>query len=191
MAKSELAMIPQQSAAMTPADLVAQALAIGNLDVIRKLLDYKERWESGEARKAFNAAMAAAKAEMPVIIKDQTVDFTSAKGRTNYKYEDMAGLARQVDPILTRHGSSYRYRTVSDKDCMTVICIVAHRDGHSEENSLTAPNDVIGKQESDSSYRIDANIFAAVYAQGRAWPRRQQGRRRTLFQQWHDQRNTG
>ena len=98
------------------------------------------------ARNAFNQAMASAKAEMPVIIKDQTVEFTSKKGRTNYKYEDMATLARTVDPVLTRHGLSYRYRTTSDKDTMTVTCIVAHKDGHSEENSLTAPNDVSGNK---------------------------------------------
>jgi hypothetical protein len=130
----------------TPMDLLTQAVASGNLELAEKLMGLQERWERNQARKAFDNAMAEAKAEMPIIIKDQTVDFSSQKGRTNYKYEDMAGLARQVDPILSKHGLSYRYRTVSDSSSMTVICIVFHRDGHSEENSLTAPNDLSGNK---------------------------------------------
>jgi hypothetical protein len=130
----------------TPMDLLTQAVASGNLELAEKLMGLQERWERNQARKAFDNAMAEAKSEMPIIIKDQTVDFSSQKGRTNYKYEDMAGLARQVDPILSKHGLSYRYRTSSDKESMTVTCIVSHRDGHSEENSLTAPNDLSGNK---------------------------------------------
>jgi hypothetical protein len=130
----------------TPMELLNQAVMSGNIELAEKLMGLQERYEQNQARKAFDNAMAQAKAEMPIIVKDQTVDFSSQKGRTNYKYEDMAGLARQVDPVLSKHGLSYRYRTSSDKESITVICIVSHRDGHSEENSLTAPNDLSGNK---------------------------------------------
>jgi ERF superfamily len=133
--------------ALTPIDMLNRAVDRGaNIDVLEKLMGLQERWERNQERKAFDNAMAEAKAEMPVIVKDQTVDFTTPRGRTNYKYEDMAGLARQVDPVLSKHGLSYRYRTASDKEVMTVTCILSHRDGHSEENSLTAPNDMSGNK---------------------------------------------
>lgn len=136
-----------EPAGATPMDLLNRAVTSGaNIDVLEKLMSLQERWEQNQARKAFDNAMAEAKSEMPIIVKDQTVDFTSARGRTNYKYEDMASLARQVDPVLSKHGLSYRYRTSSDKESMTVTCIVSHRGGHSEENSLTAPNDLSGNK---------------------------------------------
>jgi hypothetical protein len=144
--KKEIQIVEQRPGAMTPMDMLSKAIEIGNVDVVGKMMDYQERWERNQNRKSFDAAMAQAKAEMPVIIKDQSVDYTSQKGRTNYKYEDMAGIARAVDPILTKHGLSYRYRTASDKETMTVTCIISHRDGHFEENSLTAPNDTSGNK---------------------------------------------
>ena len=144
--KQEIATLVPTQTAMSSNELIQRAIEGGNVEVIGKIMDYQERWEKNQSRKAFDNAMSAAKAEMPVIVKDQSVDFTSQKGRTNYKYEDMATIARAVDPILTKHGLSYRYRTASDKETMTVTCIVSHRDGHFEENSLTAPNDNSGNK---------------------------------------------
>jgi ERF superfamily len=133
---------------MSPGDMVQRAIELGNVEVIGKLLDYQERWEKALARKAFDIAIAAAKAKIPVIIKDRTVDFAnrSAGGRTNYKYEDFAGIARVVDPILSENGLSCRFRTVCENNVVTVICIIAHRDGYFEENSLSAKPDTSGNK---------------------------------------------
>ena len=135
------------SMALTPMDMLNQAVERGaNIEVLEKLMGLQERWEKNQARKAFDNAMAEAK--IPVIVKNREVDFTSAKGRTNYRHEDMAGFARVVDPILAQHGLSYRYRTAVDQGTVTVTCIVSHRDGHSEENSLSAARDETGNKNS-------------------------------------------
>jgi hypothetical protein len=137
-------------AAMTPMDMLNSAIERGaNMDVLEKLMALQERWEKNQARKAFDAAMAAAKAEIPVIFKNREVDFTSQKGRTNYRHEDLAGIARTVDPILAKHGLSYRFRTTSaPNEPVTVTCILSHRDGHSEENTLAAGRDDSGNKNS-------------------------------------------
>lgn len=116
--------------------------------VIDKLMDMHERWEKNQARKAFDAAMAAAKAEIPVIFKNKVVDFTSQRGRTHYRHEDMAEIARTVDPILARHGLSYRYRTETTQAHVKVTCVLSHRDGHSEETDLIAGHDNSGNKNS-------------------------------------------
>jgi len=118
------------------------------VETLNALMDFQERHAAFEARKAFDAAMAAAKSEIPVILKNREVDFTSAKGRTYYKHEDLAGIAKIVDPILAQHGLSYRFNTVTDKDGVTVTCIVSHRDGHSEKNTLNAGSDNSGNKNS-------------------------------------------
>lgn len=141
---------PTTPTAMTPMDMLNRAVAQGaNIEVLEKLMGLQERWEAGQARKAFDEAMAAAKAEIPVIAKNRTVDFTSAKGRTHYKHEDLAEIARTVTPILAKHGLSYRYRTSSaPNEPVTVTCIVSHRGGHCEENTLSAGRDDSGNKNS-------------------------------------------
>ena len=132
----------------TPMSILAVAVKNGmDPATLRELMGLQERYEANQARKAFNEAMAAAKAEIPVVFKNREVDFTSAKGRTHYKYEDLAEVARTVDPILAKHGLSYRFRTNAAKDgLIEVTCIIAHRSGHTEENTIPAPRDESGNK---------------------------------------------
>jgi hypothetical protein len=111
--------------------------------------EFYQKVQADQARKAFDAAMADAKAEMPPILKNRVVDFTSQKGRTNYKHEDLGEIARTIDPILGKHGLSYRFRTTSvPNEPILVTCIVSHRLGYSEENSLQAGRDESGNKNS-------------------------------------------
>ena len=144
----ELAMDREQLPQLaTPMTMLGRAVESGaSMEVLEKLMGLHERWEANQARKAFDAAIAHAKAEIGPIFKNRKVDFTSAKGRTNYEYEDLAEIARTVDPILAKYGLSYRWRTTTDANLITVTCIVSHRDGHSEENSLPGPRDETGNK---------------------------------------------
>jgi hypothetical protein len=119
--------------------------------------EFYQKVQAAQARRAFDAAMAAAKAEMPPIVKNQSASFGEGKG---YKYEDMATIARVVDPVLTKHGLSYRYRTATADGSVTVTCVVTHTEGHSEENSLTA-----GRDKSGSKNDIQALGSAVTYLQ--------------------------
>ena len=133
-----------------PMELMADAVARGaDIEVIEKLMGLHERWEKNEARKAFDKAIATAKKNIPVIIKNRHVGFDSKKpgaARTNYKHEDMAQIAEVVNPILANNGLSYRYRTRTENNIIWVTCIVSHRDGHSEETELPGPADTSGNK---------------------------------------------
>jgi hypothetical protein len=149
----KVSIIPEREqlpAVVTPMAMLAKAVEGGaDIDVLEKLMGLSERWEANQARKAFDNAMSAAKAEIPVILKNRVVDFTSQKGRTHYRHEDLAEIARTVSPILAKHGLSYRYRTTSNlNEPVTVTCIVSHRDGHFEENTLSAGRDESGNKNS-------------------------------------------
>lgn len=146
-ALEKVSVIPQPSV-LTPMELLDRAFANNAApETLERLMALHERWEKSQARKAFDEAMAAAKSEIPTIIKNREVDFTSSKGRTNYRHEDLAEIARTVDPILSKHGLSYRYRATSNiNEPVTVTCILAHRDGHSEETTLSAGRDDSGNK---------------------------------------------
>jgi hypothetical protein len=140
------------SMAVTPMAMIDRALSSGAApETLEKLLALQERWEAGQARKAFDEAMAAAKAEIPTIRKNRTVGYEhkDGGGKTSYQHEDLGEIARVVTPILSKHGLSYRYRTTSNiNEPITVTCIISHRLGHSEENTLTAGADNSGKKNS-------------------------------------------
>lgn len=140
----------QHAGPVTPAEMLSNAVASGaSVEVVEKLLAMHERMEAAAARKAFDAAMSEAKSEIPTIFKNRLVDFTGKTGmRTNYRHEDLGEIARTVDPILAKHGLSYRFRTNQDGGAVSVTCIVSHRDGHSEENALSAARDDSGNKNS-------------------------------------------
>lgn len=143
---------PPASRDVTPLSLLSQALSRGaDMATLEKFMDLQERHEKNLARKAFDAALAAAKAKIPVITKNRHVRYEHKDGKddTSYRHEDMGEIARTVDPILAEHGLSYRFRTKSEPNQpVSVTCIVSHRDGHSEENTLTAGRDDSGKKNS-------------------------------------------
>lgn len=128
---------------ITPLSLLSAALDRGaDEQTLAHLIGFHERAQQQEARKAFESALAAAKAELPVITKNRL----AALGRQSYRHEDLAEIARCVSPILARHGLAYRFRSNTEGGLVTVVCVISHRDGHAEENSLSAGADHSGEK---------------------------------------------
>lgn len=117
-----------------------------DIEKFERLMTMKERVMAKEAMRAFNAAVSTAKSEIGPIVKNKTVDFTSQKGRTHYKHEDFAEVARTVDPVLGKVGLSYRFRSSQEGQRVSVTCILFHADGHSEETMLSTSEDHTGNK---------------------------------------------
>ena len=134
---------------ITPMDMIDRAIGAGSdVETLNRLMDLQERHEANMGRKAFDFAISLAKAEFGPIHKNRKVDFTSKAGRTNYAFEDLSEIARNVDPVLSQHGLSYRWRTEQSQSGVKVTCVLSHRDGYSEETCLSAPNDQSGNKNS-------------------------------------------
>lgn len=124
---------------LTPMGMLDRAVASGaSIETLERLIALQERWEANQARKAFDAAVSEAKAEIPTIIKNRT-------GHNSKRYADFAAIASVVDPIIGKHGLSYRFRTQQDER-IHVTCILSHRAGHSEETTLSGPADTSGNK---------------------------------------------
>lgn len=132
-------------AAVTPSAMITQAIASGaGVEVMEKLMALHERWEAMQARKSFDGAMAELRQHMPTVIKSQEADF--GQGSAKYKYEDLSAVTEALSPIMAEIGLSFRWRTASTPNGVAVTCIVSHRDGHSEETTLSAGMDTSGKK---------------------------------------------
>src|SRR5262245_6293095 len=96
----------------TPLEMLGRAIQMGaNPDTLERLLNLQERWERNEARKAYDEAIAAARAEIPKVLREREV--SHGTGKANYKYEDLAAIeAAAVEP-LSKHGLRYSWRTDS------------------------------------------------------------------------------
>ena len=123
----------------TPMTMLDRAVASGaSIEVLEKLMGLQERFEANQARKAFDEAVASAKAEIPPIERN-------AKGHNAKKYADFSAIATVVDPILSKYGLSYRFRT-AQAERISVTCILSHKAGHSEETTLAGPADTSGNK---------------------------------------------
>lgn len=130
----------RQDSAMTPMEMLSSAISNGqSVEVLDKLMALQERWEANQGRKAFDQAIAAAKASIPPIMKNR-------EGHQSKRYADFSAIARVVDPVLSQHGLSYRFRTDQDEKSIIVTCVISHRDGHFEETTLRGPADTSGSK---------------------------------------------
>lgn len=126
-----------------PMSMLAVAVQNGmDLDTIKELRALQKDWEADEARKAFNNAFAAFKAEAVQIIKNKAVDAGPLSGK---KYAELFAVVNAITPALSRHGLSAAWKITKDeKDWIEVTCILKHALGHSDSVSMGGPPDAGG-----------------------------------------------
>lgn len=128
------------TAALTPLDMLNAAVERGaDIAVLERLMGLHERFETTQARRAFDNAIACAKAEIAPVVKNRP-------GHNGRKYADFAAVSNAVSPALAKHGLSFRFRTAQTDTRISVTCILSHRDGHSEETTLAGPADTSGSK---------------------------------------------
>lgn len=131
--------VEPNAAPTTPMEMLALAVTRGDdIDKLERLMALQERYEAGQARRAFDEAVAQAKAEITPVARNKT-------GHNSKSYADFAAIAKTVDPVLSRHGLTYRFQT-EQGDKIAVTCILSHRDGHSERTTLAGPPDTGGNK---------------------------------------------
>lgn len=95
-----------------------------------------------QARRAFNASMAACQSEMEPVLRSAT------NPGVRSKYAKLEDIDRQMRPIYTRHGFSVRFGSAAPPQpgWMRITCTVAHDGGYFEENYLDSPVTTTGSQ---------------------------------------------
>lgn len=121
----------------TPATLLQTAVEQNaDLDKLERLMDLQDRWNADQAKNAYSQALAKFQSELGPIIKTRQAH--------NSKYADLDDIAQAIRPILDKNGLSYTFEQDQDQSGLKVTCVVRHSAGHSESNSLSAPNDTSG-----------------------------------------------
>jgi len=132
---------------VTPNQLLVLAVeAKADPAQLEKLMELQFRWEANQAKKAYVEAMSKFRSQCPEIDKGKQVDFTTSKGRTNYKYPGLSESINAIKMLLSECGLSHSWKTRQTEAAIHVTCIVTHILGHSEETTLSAPSDTTGNK---------------------------------------------
>lgn len=119
----------------SPMGMMLSAMQHGaSLEQVEKMMDLQERWSKAEAKKAYDAAFAAFKAEAVSIVKGRKVTDGPLKGKS---YAELHDVVNAATPALSAHGLSSFWRLTKDeKDWMEVTCYLRHVGGHEESVSM-------------------------------------------------------
>jgi hypothetical protein len=130
-------------ATTTPADLLRIAVeSNADLDKLERLMVLQDKWEAKEARRSYDAAFAAFKAEAVMILKGRKVTDGPLRGKS---YAELHDVVNAVTPALSKHGLSSSWKLTKDeKDWMQVTCYLRHVSGHEESVSMGGPPDAGG-----------------------------------------------
>lgn len=127
-----------QVAKVNPMQLMQVAVeSNAGLDKLEKLMSLQERWEAGEAKKLFYAAMAEFQRNCP--------DIKKLKKGHNYMYAPLGDIMAQIREPLFDCGLSIRFEQDHSAG-ITVTCIVTHKGGHSERTTMTGGADTTGSK---------------------------------------------
>jgi hypothetical protein len=126
-------------------DLLRAAVDKGaDVATLERLAKLYEAAELGQKKAEFNNALAAAKAELRPIVKDQEIGLSGGK---SIRFESMAAIAAEIDPVLGRHGlyaifPDAEHTEKHEPNRIYVTCRLCHRNGYSIEKTLDGPPDV-------------------------------------------------
>ena len=132
---SEAQVVQRLPVVVTPTHLLAMAYERGApIEQMERLFALKLQVDADEARKAFNAAFAAFKAEDVHVYRGKKITDGPLKGKWHAELSDI--VAASSAP-LAKHGLSTSWRLVEDaKDWMRVECTLKHALGHSESVAM-------------------------------------------------------
>lgn len=139
-----------------------------NADIskLERLLDMKERLEdrarndaAAAAKRAFFAALAAAQAEIPVVLRTRKNAFAG------YTYADLADIETQAMPIIRKHGFAVVARSEAGGEAgmQRVRMQVSHVAGHVEDFADDFPLDAGGKDGKSNKTGVQAKGSTTSY----------------------------
>lgn len=110
---------------------------------IEALLGMRDRIVAQDARRSFDAALAAMQPEIPVTVRRGVIDIGRGKPMGYAKWED---INDDLGPVLSRHGFALSFRCGNDAGKVRVTAILSHSGGHREETTMELPIDTSGSK---------------------------------------------
>lgn len=126
-----------------------------DIDKLQRLMDMQERAMVRNAKASYAAALSAMQPELPVISRKGKIEVRKkeASGERTGEIQQSTPYALWEDinegirPVLATHGFALSFRVGMAQDGkITITGILSHREGHSEETTITLQHDSTGSK---------------------------------------------
>jgi hypothetical protein len=119
-----------------------------DIDKMERLMQMHERLTERSARTAYFDALAAMQPGLPVIERKGMIRVPPKDGKTGHEtpYALWEDINEAIRPLLAEHGFALSFRIKKDADRVEVTGVLSHREGHSEETTLSLPMDTTGSK---------------------------------------------
>lgn len=104
---------------------------------LERLVELQAQAQARRAKSAYLTAIAKMQSELPAVARH-------GKGHNDKRYARFEDIVNAVMPVLTKHGFSLTYRVTQTETTMTVIGVLGHAEGHTEQTEMTLPADNSG-----------------------------------------------
>lgn len=134
-----------------------------DIDKMERLFQMHERVAAQQREAAFNAAMAAAQADLEPVVRK------SRNTHTNSNYAALDAIARAAQPVIARHGFGLSFGTLDSKrdGYIRMFCDVTHAAGFCKRIESDLALDAAGSQGKTNKTAIQA--FGSTTTYGRRY----------------------
>jgi hypothetical protein len=149
---------------MTPMEMVGRALEMGvSPDILKQMMDLRDREEARNAERAFNAAMVAAQKEMPQVVRDADND------QTRSRYARYETISEAIQPIITKHGFACMFSEgkADQPNHIRTLCDVVHDAGHTKQFYADIPFDNVGMK--GNANKTNTHAYGSTKSYGKRY----------------------
>lgn len=157
--------VPAQSESAAIISMIERVASDPAVDISRleKLMEMRERVEARNARREFDAAMTAAQAELPQVVRGADNE------QTKSKYATLEKINAAMAPVITRHGFSMSFGTADSPHPghYRIVCTTSHVGGHSRTDHADIPIDIGGIKGNQN--KTATHAFGSTMSYGRRY----------------------
>ena len=110
-----------------------------DMDRVDRAIEMQRASEAYSAEKAFNVALAEMQPNLPAVS-------ANGEGHNNIKYGRLEDIQGAIRPILQEYGFAVRFKVHESDAGLAVECILSHREGHSDSDTIPLPLDTTGSK---------------------------------------------
>jgi hypothetical protein len=110
-----------------------------DIERLKAVIEMENAAQDRAANKEFEAAFAAMQPELPAVDK-------KGEGQNSTNYAKLEAIQAAVKPVLAAHGFSYRFKQEDKETGISLTCILSHRSGGSDTDTMRLPYDTGGQK---------------------------------------------
>lgn len=103
---------------------------------LERMMVMRREMKAEAAKESYLAAMSDFQRDCPPVPKRAKV-MNRDGGGVRYRFAPITDVAHHIAPLCEKYGFSYTFDSKTERDEITAICIVTHRDGHAESSRFT------------------------------------------------------